>query len=152
MGFLMAHLRLAFERVHITSGSGLKALEIYILCVGYKRCDTEDRASKASLLKRFMSHAQRTIGYDDVMCWCLMSNTLKQEYAAGKSEYDRTWRDFARKIRALAEDIHKYGGEAPSLPVVERRTGTEAMHGTMRSSWTKLPPVGKSRGQHVSRM
>lgn len=89
--FLMAHLRLAFRRLHLVASESAKGYVLHILAMEHDRGKAEDYDSGHAQLCYFLGGSCRSLGYDDVLCWSLTHRMLMKEYALGQDEYEKTW-------------------------------------------------------------
>ncbi|CAE8593093.1 unnamed protein product, partial [Polarella glacialis] len=128
--FIAAYLRKVFLRVHVVTPEGCKSFEIYILAVGFKRdvAQSSVPGSGGLELRSFLENSFRTEALDDVLLWTLSAaeELDEAEQGAGGNSimvgYDKLWKDFGIKYRALALDL----GVVISLPddKIKRPLGT----------------------------
>eukprot|EP00930_Biecheleria_cincta_P043414 TRINITY_DN29813_c0_g1_i1.p1 TRINITY_DN29813_c0_g1~~TRINITY_DN29813_c0_g1_i1.p1 ORF type:complete len:465 (+),score=38.26 TRINITY_DN29813_c0_g1_i1:43-1437(+) len=89
--FLMSHLRASFRRLHLVSSEDAGAYVLHILAMEHDRGNPEDYNSGHAKLCYFLRGSRRSLGCDDVLCWCLPQRMMMAEHGLGRDGYEKAW-------------------------------------------------------------
>lgn len=142
--FVVSHLRLSFQHVHVFAPADAASFEVYVLATMFRRTgkgETGYDIAPFAIFQHFLSTSQRSSGCDDVLCWCLTSGSLIDEYKTGLADYETVFRDFARKVNAVSVGLGSAsnGAQKPNGPTYEQVA--RAHRKRLDTQGTKLPKI-----------